>query len=309
MMRLGLILVPVAVALAGTPEGKAALEEGDYGKARREFEAAAKEGDHEAQFHLGEMYRRGLGVKASPPLALKWYRAAAEGEHAGAIGELGILKWNEGDEEGCRTLLQRSAGAGYARAQYALAYCFVSQPMVERAEWYRKAAEQGHADAQKRCADMLKEGIAGGKPDLEAAEAWYRKAAEQGHPEAFACIARLLLDRKEHGEAIEWHRKAALHGNFLSQHLLALAQLKLGYYAESWAWAKVGSTPRLCWPPSGDIETKLYAGYADSLKDTLKKARRYTKADQAREGEKLFKEYKKQIEEALEKGLPWEPVD
>jgi TPR repeat protein len=55
----------------------------------------------------------------------------------------------------------------------------VPQNYGEAAKWYRKAAEQGYAEAQYRLGQMLEIGQGVKEDDAEAAK-WYRKAAEQG---------------------------------------------------------------------------------------------------------------------------------
>ena len=47
-------------------------------------------------------------------------------------------------------------------------------------KWYRKAAEQGYADAQFNISKMYYKGDGVSQDYAEAAK-WYRKAAEQGH--------------------------------------------------------------------------------------------------------------------------------
>ena len=56
----------------------------------------------------------------------------------------------------------------------------VLQDFKEAVEWYRKAAEQGHGDAQLYLGNMYKNGY-GVPEDLKAAVKWYRKSAEQGN--------------------------------------------------------------------------------------------------------------------------------
>src|SRR6266550_5676300 len=71
----------------------------------------------------------------------------------------------------------------------------VPQDYAEAANWFRKAAERGHAEAQYRLAQMLAIGQGIRQDDTEAAN-WYRKAAEQGYGLAesnlgrFMCFAR-----------------------------------------------------------------------------------------------------------------------
>ena len=50
-------------------------------------------------------------------------------------------------------------------------------------EWYRKAAEQGHANAQHNLGLMYENGY-GVDKNLSTAVEWYRKAVEQGHANA-----------------------------------------------------------------------------------------------------------------------------
>jgi len=68
-------------ALAGPWEdGMAAYNRGDYVPAVQVFRAMAREGNAEAQRVLGQMYRRGQGVKRSSTRAFLWFnRAAARG--------------------------------------------------------------------------------------------------------------------------------------------------------------------------------------------------------------------------------------
>lgn len=55
----------------------------------------------------------------------------------------------------------------------------VEKDMQQAAMWYRKAAEQGDADAQHNIAVMYRNGD-GVEKDIQQAVMWCRKAAEQG---------------------------------------------------------------------------------------------------------------------------------
>ena len=56
----------------------------------------------------------------------------------------------------------------------------VPEDDAEAVKWYRKAAEQGDADAQSNLGGMYANGWGVPEDDGEAVK-WYRKAAEQGH--------------------------------------------------------------------------------------------------------------------------------
>jgi TPR repeat protein len=50
---------------------------------------------------------------------------------------------------------------------------------AEAIKWYRKAADQGYAEAQTYLGTMYQDGQGVPKDDVEAVK-WYRKAADQG---------------------------------------------------------------------------------------------------------------------------------
>lgn len=324
MWRFAAVGLIVAAATAGTPEGKAALERGDYDRARSEFTTAAEAGEAEAQFQLGEMFRRGLGVRANPRLAKSWYERASGQGHGAAAGELGILLWKAKKRDLAAALLRKGADAGHVRAMYVLAMLDYRGNDVgigdqERWKLFRRAAEGGHPDAQATYASALKRGKIDGNKRIEDAEQWYRKAAVQGHPGAHTGVGLCMFERSKvpgggtnitaQREALDWVRKGALRGDYLAQHFLALARLKMGNYAEAYAWTKIGSRPRNAWPAGSPAIKKLYKGYAESLKDVMKKVRRYTSPEQEKEGKRLAKQYLEQIKAHMKKGLPWEDPD
>jgi len=74
-------------------------------------------------------------------------------------------------------------------------------------KWYRKAAEQGHADAQFYLGGCYLSGTGVAKDEAEAVD-WFRKAAEQGN--AYAqydlgwCYANGAGVAKDYIEAYAW---------------------------------------------------------------------------------------------------------
>ena len=136
--------------------GVAAYKQGDYATVVRELRPLAKQGDANAQYKLGFMYDKGLGVPQDYARAVEWYRKAAEQGVAGAQYNLGVMYYN---------------GQG------------VPQDYAKAVEWYRKATEQGYADAQYNLGVMYDHGRGVPQDDAEAV-GWYRKAAEQGYAKA-----------------------------------------------------------------------------------------------------------------------------
>lgn len=108
----------------------------------------AKRGDAKAQYKLGEIYIKGLGVKKNLRQSLEWYNKSAE--------------------------------QGYAEAQFYLGKWYYRRKIYLAADWYRKAAKQGHMEAQFNLGGMYSSGR-GEYRNYHSAAKWYQKAAKQGH--------------------------------------------------------------------------------------------------------------------------------
>ena len=94
------LLFAVGSALAGGhkgaakrawKEGRAAMKAGNHAIAAQELGKAAELGHHRAQFRLGRMYEKGIGVGQSYEMARKWYTLSAEQDNASAQERLGNL--------------------------------------------------------------------------------------------------------------------------------------------------------------------------------------------------------------------------
>ena len=102
---------------------------------------AAVENDPRAQYRLGVIFEKGLGVDRDYDESLKWYRAAANRQ--------------------------------WAPAQYHLAALYESgrglpQDEKEAIRWYERAARQGVVGAQSRLAEMYEAGRGVDRNDAEA---------------------------------------------------------------------------------------------------------------------------------------------
>jgi hypothetical protein len=112
---------------------------------------AARQGNANAQYRLGVLYRNGNGVPQNDPQAASWWRKAAEQGYAPAQRDLGA-SYHDG----------RGVPQDYSQAVY----------------WLRKAAQQGNAGAQDNLGFMFDKGQGVPQDDAQAVY-WYRKAAEQ----------------------------------------------------------------------------------------------------------------------------------
>src|ERR1022692_1369702 len=104
----------------------------------------------------------------------------------------------------------------------------VPKDEAQAVSWFRKAAEQGNADAQERLGEMYSYGQGGLAKDEAQAVSWYRKAAEQGNEYAQSNLGAMYVGGigglpVDHAQAVSWWRKAAAQGNAYSQYLLGMA--------------------------------------------------------------------------------------
>ena len=92
----------------------------------------------------------------------------------------------------------------------------VAQDKSEATFWYRKAAEQGHKEAQFTMGYRYEFGK-GVQQNYKEAIAWYLKAAEQGHPSAqnyLGVMTSLGQGTPQNNiEAYKWFNLAAVSGN------------------------------------------------------------------------------------------------
>jgi hypothetical protein len=151
--------------------------------------------------------------------------AAEANQHFKQMGddeEVGVQLFDNKEYTHAFEPLQRAALGGQPKAQCCLASCYrnglgVSKDAVKAVEWYRKAAEQGIAEAQFWLGVHYSQGLDAAEgarwypnQGLGAAEGarWYRKAAEQGHAGAQNnlgnCYAYGSGVPKDCVEALKW---------------------------------------------------------------------------------------------------------
>ena len=126
-----------------------ALSSGDYATALKILRPLAAQGQPDAQYNLGVMYREGHGVPQDYGEALKWLRLAAVQGHVEAQTNLGVMY---------------AMGLG------------VPQDYTEAVKWFRLAAEQGDPGAQHNLGVMYRDGT-GVPQDYVRAHMWFSLSA------------------------------------------------------------------------------------------------------------------------------------
>src|SRR5580704_10938174 len=157
LLGIGAVLLGIVPLLFGdTAAGMRAFRNKDYPAAYAEWRAAANQGHAEAQYDLGMLYLKGLGVAADPEEAFRWLRLAADQGQADAQFQVGLM-------------LEKGVG--------------VRQDYAEAQLWFALAAGRGDADAEAGLGELYEQGH-GVQKDLARAVHWYKLAADQGLPEA-----------------------------------------------------------------------------------------------------------------------------
>jgi uncharacterized protein len=148
----GLLLACTLASAAEFAKGLDAMDQGDYATALREFRPLAENGNARAQYRMGTLYAKGLGVPRDYKQAANWLNKAALQGNADARNDLGVLY---------------DIGRG------------VAADPKEAARLYREAAERGHGAAQLNLASLYQEGRGVSRDPIEA-YAWANAAGELG---------------------------------------------------------------------------------------------------------------------------------
>lgn len=176
---------------------------------------AAERGDANAQYRLGSCYSNGDGVETNKVEAVRWYRMAAEQGHAGAQGSLGMCYANgdgvETNKAEAVKWCRKAAEQGCVIAQFRLGMCYATGTGVEQNQ--EKAEEW--FDKIKAPFDQFMIGNCFLAPirDEVMAMKWYRKAAEQGYADAQYILGLCYCVKQDKPEAVKWLQKAAKQGH------------------------------------------------------------------------------------------------
>jgi TPR repeat protein len=198
----------------------------------------AEAGNHRAQYELGYCYEKGVGVAHDEVEAFKWYRKSAQGGYAPAQFALGYFHQERSGPDDHDEILKwygKAADQGYAKAQFNLGRYYdrgqsqsgrfvpggatvwttvgIPSNPDEALKWYRKAAENGHAQAQYLMGKSYHSGKEVPEDHVQAVK-WWRKAAEQGHPESQFNLGVMCLQGhgtdKDYVESAKWFRECAM---------------------------------------------------------------------------------------------------
>lgn len=216
-------------------EGQELLKANKPAEAAVKFEAAARQGNSDAQNELGKLYMQGLGVAWDAEKARDLFQQSADGGNIRGMTNLGMMyKGYRGivqDWDKAAQWLTKAAELGQPMAQCELAALYAYGFSVEldqkkAFEWYSKSAEQGFPRAQLEVAYYYldDDGRGAVTKDTKLGTEWLQKAAKSGDPAVQADVAAVFLNEDDSmydpSIAAVVLPDAARAGNWHAQYLL-----------------------------------------------------------------------------------------
>lgn len=218
----------------------------DFAEARYWYKKAADQGNGRALNNLGWMYQSGDGVPRNWKAAGVFYEASAR--LGNSYGERNYADWLvdhpsvrkgygratrwEIDVPQVLDLYRRSAAQGDTDSMMKLASTFkrnngLGLPEVPEkyAEWTRRAAEAGEADAMVSLGWSFEHGYGVPKDGVQAV-AWTERAAELGHLQAMTNLGILFQQGhvvpQDQAKAVSWFKRGDAAGCWTSTQELAI---------------------------------------------------------------------------------------
>ena len=157
-LLLALVIFPILERTGQSLRAESEVQVGDDPATLQTLRPLAEKGDERAQYQLGEIFERGVGVPRSGAQAVHWYELSARRAYMPAERALGLL-YLEGrlvpqDYDAARNWLERAAHDGSDRAQYELGKLLEhgynrAPDLIMAYVWYDFAAAQGNTEARK----------------------------------------------------------------------------------------------------------------------------------------------------------------
>jgi TPR repeat protein len=208
---------------ADAATGVAAFKKGDYQTALREWKVGANKGEPEAEYDLGLLYAKGLGVQRDLQVAQQWYEAAATQGNAQAeysLGQMYAQGWGIPANDASTLRWMEMANGSNADSGEDLGWLPIegfgtATDFTKAAYWYRLAADQGHAEAQYDLARLYSDGKGVPRDQTQAFKLLQLSAAQGFAPSAARLGWRYETGRgveKDESQAFFWYTVASRHG-------------------------------------------------------------------------------------------------
>jgi uncharacterized protein len=292
-------------------KGLIAFNNGQYLAAIKEWTPLGHAGDPSAQYNLGQMSYRGLGVPQEFNTAIKWFNKAAEQAHKEAQFNLGVMnEFGHGTPPDAKAAFKwylLSAQQGLSNAQKNVGNLYehgigVSKDYQKAIKWYKLAAEQRHPEATLNLGILYANGK--GVPlDNKKAFVWFKLAAELGDADAQYNLGVMYRDgtgvTQDSKQSLKWYKLSAEQGNAKAQNELGVMYLKGEHiqrdFIKSIKWLKLGAGNR--YPLAQFHLGLMYRGGLGTSKDNAMAFKWWFLADYL--GLKKARKYRDELEESM----------
>ncbi len=177
-----LISLSSTTLLAGPlQDGFDAFTAGNYKTALQKWLPLAEKGNADAQYNIGILYMKGLGVDKDLRQAFNWYKRAAVGGNVDAMYNLATM-YNQGkvvfrSQKDALKWWQKAADAGNDAAMFNLGVMYaygrgVRKNTEKAITLWKKAAAKGNKDARAALYKIYSEGLFGIAVDPQQAARW-----------------------------------------------------------------------------------------------------------------------------------------
>ena len=226
LLMVFLFLLASVAAASPLQKGISLYESKQFQEAFPLIEKEAQNGNAEAQYYLGRMYRWGEGTHQDLDKAFHWYSKGAKQGNRKAQNNLAFMYFNglgvQKDLKKAFELYTLSAEQGTAAAQFNLGMMYrdgigVQQDYSTAFDLFSKAAASGDKMAMHAIGQVYHFGE-GVPVNLDNAIFWYKKAAAQGYAPSMANLGALYYpedvnDTQSWEEAHKWYTLAIEHGD------------------------------------------------------------------------------------------------
>lgn len=168
---------------------KIALETKKYDEAIIFLTPLADDGDADAQYYLGDVFRAYDNKKMDLEKAYKWYVLSSKQGNSNAMFKLGLMYGNgefvEKNYAKRNYWYERAIDKGHTYAKYNMGYSYLNgigvvQNYQVAKTLFKSAAEENHSLAQERLGSMYREGQ-GFEKNLLFAHMWFNISASNGN--------------------------------------------------------------------------------------------------------------------------------
>ena len=176
-----ILVLSFGVHAAELEDGFKAFQSGNYEKALRLWLPIAEKDNADAQYNIGILYMKGLGVEKNEKTAFIWYKRSAANGNTDAMYNLGTM-YNQGrvvvrSTKDAVKWWRKSAELGNASGQFNLGVVYaygrrVKQNTEEAIKWWKKSAQQGNKDARAALYQTYTEGLFGIPVNPKEAKRW-----------------------------------------------------------------------------------------------------------------------------------------